>query len=77
MIGERHEPQGATTDAEESALGISSRIASKSFGDPSLNRSEFSDFPRNVRFLLVCDPRLHRLTVTVSNRVAGWSERRG
>jgi hypothetical protein len=31
MIGERHEPQGATTGTEESALGITSRIASKPF----------------------------------------------
>jgi hypothetical protein len=28
IIGERHEPQGATSDAEESALGITSKIAS-------------------------------------------------
>jgi hypothetical protein len=32
--GERHEPQGATIGAKESALGISFRVASKPFGDP-------------------------------------------
>jgi hypothetical protein len=34
LIGERHEPQGATIAAGESALGISFTIASKPFGDP-------------------------------------------
>ena len=51
---------------------------SKGLLRPSRESSEFSDLPRNARFLSVCDdPRLHRLTVNVSNSVAGWSERRG